>query len=100
MLHRNRARDAPADFVGQAMQVRFQRRRLQRRLDDLIRFARIGSGISSKAGETEDAGKQQGLHSSHMGCIRNEMLEKRKNEDGRKFVLLRSDSLLSCGDRV
>jgi hypothetical protein len=72
------------------MEIHFERRRLQRRLDDLIRFAGIGGGVSSgfnrrigsKAGETENASKQQGLHSSHMGCIRNEKLEKRKEAGG------------------
>jgi hypothetical protein len=49
-------------------------------LDDLIGFAGVGGWCCGKACNAENEEKKQGLHSSHMGCIRNEMLEKRKSE--------------------
>src|SRR5580698_8741622 len=69
------------------MEIRFQRRRLERRLNHLVSFAFIGERSCGKADgaeyEVEDASPEQGLHSSHMGCIRNEILEKRKTRSSK-----------------
>ena len=66
VLHGGRARNAAADFVRQAPQIVLQRRWLESRLNypiDITLLARIR--CCEKRGE--NANKEQGLHSSHMG---------------------------------
>ena len=65
VLHGKRSRNAAADLIGQTLKIRFQWRRLKRRLNHSIGFARISRRVDREAEDAENARPEQASHSSH-----------------------------------
>ena len=78
-LHGGRAGYAAADFVGQAAQVAFERGGLQGGLDDAGRVVGLSGRSGGKTDCAQGEAQPQDFQLSHIGCIRNEILEKSKS---------------------
>jgi hypothetical protein len=81
MLHGGGAGHAATDFVGQVVQVAFERGRLKRDLNDVGRIVGFRRRGCSQTNSAQEEAQPQSLQVSHVGCIRNEIPEKSKAVD-------------------